>query len=277
MRAHRAPVAPQRQLQTALPRPRLEIRQVETENVVPLDHIRIPLPHQGDKFFQHRLLLRLIHWILDDQNFLPSRTVAQRNSQQRITRGIRHGSIRTGECLDIHLHPPHILEGHTLEKRPPALQQVLMPKVTQREQLTFVSRLGFAQGSHIVQRHDKLESSAPRQIPHLPPHRLRGPSKRLVHRLLHHCLAVRAPVNLHPVRRRKLHRHNLLGRVRSKEDRVVFDGGKRRSFSHGQKNISEDTSRRLTPAKRSFRRHLDKSRVGGICPNHSRLSSPIRG
>ena len=84
---------------------------------MPLDHIRITRPEQRDKLFQQRSFLRLIRGIIDHEDFLPSRTVAQRNGQKRITRRLRHGPIHPGVGFDIDLHPPQIFKGHPFEQR----------------------------------------------------------------------------------------------------------------------------------------------------------------
>ena len=81
-----------------------------------LDHIRIPLTDQRDKLFQQRFFLRFIRRIIDHEDFLPPRTVAQRNGQERITRRIGHRTVRAGESFDIDLHAPQIFERHALEK-----------------------------------------------------------------------------------------------------------------------------------------------------------------
>ena len=71
MRPQRAAIAAEIELHLQLPRPRFEIGQVEFEDVMTLDHIRITLAHQRDEFFQHRLLLRFVLGILDNQDLLP--------------------------------------------------------------------------------------------------------------------------------------------------------------------------------------------------------------
>ena len=87
-----------------------------------LDHIRIPLTDQRDKLFQRCFFLCFIRGVIDHEDFLPTRTVAQRNGQKRITRRIGHRTVRAGESFDIDLHAPQIFERHALEKGAPAGQ-----------------------------------------------------------------------------------------------------------------------------------------------------------
>ena len=87
-----------------------------------LDHIRIPLTDQRDKPFQQRFFLPFIRRIIDHEDFLPSRTIAQRNGQKRITRRFGHRTVRAGVGFDIDLHPPQIFKGHPFEQRASAGQ-----------------------------------------------------------------------------------------------------------------------------------------------------------
>ena len=224
MRPQRATVSPQLQLHPALPRARFEVGQVEFENIVPLDHIGIPLAHQRNEFLQHRFFLRFVRWIVHHENLLPPRTVTHRDRKQRITRRVGHRPIRARERLDIHLHPAQILEGHAFEQRPPAVQQVLVSEIIERKEFLFVLGFRFGKLPRAVKSHREAESALSGQLPRLPRQRLRGPSERLVLRFLDNRFVHLTPVNLHPVRRDKLNRHDPLGRVRPEKHGIVFDG-----------------------------------------------------
>ena len=190
---------------------------------MPLDDIWIPLPHQRDEFGKHRFLLRFVFRVIDHEDFLPPRTVAQGNGQERIFQGVRHRTVRSGEGFDIDLHAPQLLEGHALEKGAPAGQQVLVRQIVEREEFAFVGRLRLGEGRHIVEGHGKLELPRSRQFPQLTRQRLHGPGERLVLRLLNQGFVSLAPVNLHPIRRAELDRHNPLGRVGPEQHWILLN------------------------------------------------------
>ena len=224
IRPRHAPVATEPQLDPAFPRPRLQVWEIEPENVVSLDHIRIPLEHEGGKLLQHPTLLRGITRVVDHQDFLPSRAVGHGDREQRIAGRIGQRTSLARVRFDVHLHAPQVAELHALEKRPPARKQVLVGGVAQGENLAPVTRLRLGEGGRLVKRHDKAERAGSCKLTRIPRQRLRGPGERLVHSLLDRGATIlAAPVNTHAIRGEKFHGHDTGRLVRPEEDGVVLE------------------------------------------------------
>ena len=59
-RTHLAAVAAERELDPMAPGARFEIFQIETEQVVPLDHVGVALGDDPHQFLEHRALVHLV-------------------------------------------------------------------------------------------------------------------------------------------------------------------------------------------------------------------------
>ncbi len=145
----RRAAAPERQPHLVPLRARLEIRQVEAAEVMPLDHVGVAFrnrPHErfDQLFFAHRILR---------QRQLPAGGVAHRNNDDLVPRTVRIRKVeaRRGPDFEVELKPPQFPEFHPGEQprllllqnllrvipedeiRPPAFFQVLQSEFILRD------------------------------------------------------------------------------------------------------------------------------------------------
>ncbi len=118
-----------------------EVRQVEVEDVMPLDHVRVALADEAHKLPQHVALV--VSGSGDDLR--PAGAVAEGNGDDPVSLALGVAELIAGRgvALDIHLQAAHVLELHAAEQGPPGQRQVLVDGVVD-EQVGRVWRAGRA-------------------------------------------------------------------------------------------------------------------------------------
>ena len=93
----------------------LDIRQIKAEDVVPLQNVRITLPHGGDKRLEQFLFRRIF---IQTDDFLPAGAVGHGNDDDPVLLPlrIREIELRRTERFDIELHPADLRKGHSVEQ-----------------------------------------------------------------------------------------------------------------------------------------------------------------
>ena len=131
-RTRLAPVPAKGQLDTVPFGARGDVRQVEIEEIVALDHVRIPLAHCGDKTLQQLLLAELDA----RQDPPPTGVVGHRNGDEAVLLAIRVAEFEAvgGEALDIHLQAPEVVKAHSLEQGAAGRKQMLLDGIVDDEE-----------------------------------------------------------------------------------------------------------------------------------------------
>ena len=128
-------VAPPRELDLVPLRAGGEVGQVELEEVVPLEHVRVAFLDDGVEAFERVLLAFDRHGPVDHDDLLPARVVAHGDGHEVVA-----GPLGVGELvalrairLDVDLHAAQFGEIHPLEQRPARGGQVLLDGIVERE------------------------------------------------------------------------------------------------------------------------------------------------
>ena len=113
------------------PGARFEIFQVETEQVMALDHVGVALGDDPHQLFEHRALVHLIA----AQHALVAGRIAERNCDHAVAlaRCGRELEAGTDVGLDIELHPAEVAEFHPDEKRGAAQDKILLDRIGEHQ------------------------------------------------------------------------------------------------------------------------------------------------
>ena len=124
-------VAPPGQRHPVTPGPRLEILEVEAEDVVPLEDVGISLRDEPGARPQQ---LGLVH-LGARQHRAPARRIRQgdRDDPVALPRGIGELEARRRQHLDVQRQPPEVAEGHAAERGAGGAEEILVDGVREEE------------------------------------------------------------------------------------------------------------------------------------------------
>ncbi len=130
-RAGRAAVPPEAQLDLVAARPRRDVRQIEVEQVVPLDDVGVPLAHEGREAPEQRRLVVF----RAGEHLGPTGVVGEAYGKDAVPLARGVGEVVAGfrGGLDVELQPPDVVEGHPAEARLARGDEELLHGVVERE------------------------------------------------------------------------------------------------------------------------------------------------
>ena len=232
----RAPVAAEVDRDPVPPAPLEQVGKVEPRDVVPFDHVWVPLLDEGHRLAQDLLLG---HVRRADEPAPPGR-VAERDQDHAVVGLGRLGEPVPAVDLDVELEADEVLEGHPLEQRPPGLHEVLLLGRAGQVDLVGPRLLGLGLALDVAERvevapavregHDVPEEAGARQLLELEPVAREAPQEvgvgeeeeRVDADVLGPDLGRRAAaVQPHRGRADRVERDDPLGRVVAVEEGIV--------------------------------------------------------